>query len=145
MGEWHLVDCIDPVSSDDEFPRTVIRNEQELRMELDRLQRRRPSIVQLRSPEGEILIIGIGGELSGLRWMKPPLHRHFKMAVRNELLSESGVNFRDQGADTGFRAKYLFRPIEIIEAVVEFFNKKELPDWIQWLEVNQPSKGNQLQ
>lgn len=132
MEDWILIDCRDPVMSEEDSPRTPIKSEAQLREELKRYQQRLPSIIQFRNPKGELLIIGIGGPLSGLQWMKPPMKKNFKMALNDHPVTDRGVDFREQGTDTGFRPRYLFPPNEVVEAVVYFFKNNQLPDWMQW-------------
>jgi hypothetical protein len=129
---WLLIDCRDEVTYEENPPQTEICSESDLRRELGEMRRRSPSIVQLHSPEGEILIIGIGGPFAGLRWMKPPMVEHFKLSLNPMPPTNQGIEFRDHGTDTGFRPQYLFPLEDVIEEAVYFYNNQTFSDRMQW-------------
>jgi hypothetical protein len=135
--DWRLVDCLDPITVEDEQPETLISSECVLRQELERFQKRRPSIIQLHSPSREVLIIAIGGNLAGLRWMKWPMIENLKISVNPTPLTNESVEFREQGTDTGFRPRYLFCSEEVIEEVVYFFQHGKLSNRMEWISKSQ--------
>jgi hypothetical protein len=132
---WVLIDCSPSVISEAQLPRWNIESEAQLRELLGRFKDEKPRIFRLMGPREETLIMGIGGGLAGLRWTKPPMNEHLKMAVNPCPLTDQGCDFREQGTDTGFRPKYLFRPAEVIDAAIHFFTTGDLAQWMHWLTI----------
>jgi Immunity protein Imm1 len=143
MSKWTLIDCLPMVADQDDLPRTLVGSEEELRAELNRYRLRQPaSIVELVSPGGETLQIGLGGSLSGMRWLQgsgDPANRQLRMSLADRTYSDHGVEFRYQGSDTGFRPKHLIPAEKAIDAAVEYFQTGKLPAWLKWAEWNQKS------
>jgi hypothetical protein len=140
MSNWVIIDCIGQHNTG-EFPEFVIRSEVQLRAELNRFRARRPSIILVVSPEEETLKIGIGGPFSGIRWAKPPIDDNYKLAIASEIVAPEGAEFREQGSDTGFRAKYVLPVEQAIEIIVFFYKHHRLPQWIQWLSWNPDTRS----
>jgi Immunity protein Imm1 len=136
MNTWMLVDCMNPVDPEEPFPMVSISSENQLRGELEKYQKRRPSIIHLKSPSGETLVIGIGERIGGLKWLKNDKKEMFRIAIAKSLLVSEGVDFREQGTDTGFRPSYLLPVEEVIDAIIFFFNNHRLPEEVQWAEWN---------
>jgi hypothetical protein len=140
MNGWTLIDCLPMVADEEDLPRIAVQSEGHLREELDRYrQRQPPSIIELVSPEGETLYMGIGSALSGIQWMKEaqnPLKKQLRMAVADHPYSAEGMEFRYQGSASGFRSKYLLPVEKTIDAAVHYFKTQKLPDWLQWAEWN---------
>lgn len=144
MSEWTLIDCMLMVSDEADLPRSTVESEEQLRAKLNGYRLRSPaSIVQLVSPQGDILQMGIGSEFSGLQWIREPLNpakKQMNIAVADRLYSESGVGFRFQGSESGFRPKYVIPVETTIDAAVHFFKTGQLPNWLQWAEWNSKTR-----
>jgi hypothetical protein len=136
MNRWTLIDCMPMVAKEEELPRITIGSEEQLRDELLSYCQRKPaSIIELVSPEGDILHMGLGREFSGVQWIREPLNlakRQMKIAVADRVYTEVGVEFRFQGSVSGFRPKYVIPVEKAIDAAVHFFKMGQLPDWLQW-------------
>ena len=65
--------------------------------------------------------------------MKPPLIDKLKVSVNPKPLTNEGVDFREQGTDTGFRPQYLFSSEDVIEEAVYFFNNGKFSDRMHWI------------
>jgi hypothetical protein len=71
MSRWELVDVFAPITdpgiSDEDYPRTTVENETQLRSELLRLASERPRINFLTSLVGKTLMIAIGGPFAAIQ------------------------------------------------------------------------------
>lgn len=140
MNSWTLIDCVAMAGSEDELPKTSVESEEQLRHELNRYRQRQPaSIIELVSPAGDVLQLGISHEFSGARWMKSgpePTDKQLKMAIADRKYSQTGMEFRFQGSESSFRQQYVLPVEKTIEVAAYFFRTGHLPDWIQWTEWN---------
>jgi hypothetical protein len=138
LGEWTLIDCMPMVSEEENLPRCKVESEEHLRDQLNRYRKRSPaSIIELVSPDGDILHMGVGTEFSGIRWIREPLNaarKRLKMAVADRSYCDAGMEFRFQGSESGFRAKYVIPVEKTINAAIHYFKTGQLPDWLQWAE-----------
>jgi len=138
MNEWILVDCMPMVSDIAELPRHTVESETQLRQLLEDCRHRSPaSVLELLSPTGDVLHMGIGMEYSGIRWIGKPLNsgkKQLKMAVADKQYSNTGAEFRCQGSESGFRAQYVIPVEKTIDAAIHYFKTGQLPDSLQWVE-----------
>jgi hypothetical protein len=130
---------MNPVSSEDELPVLDLESEEQLRKELTRFRGRRPSIVRMENSNGDILSIGIGDSFGALKWMKAGDRHFLKIALADTIHSEEGIDFREQGTDTGFRPMYLIHVEKVIEAVICLYTNGRMPDWVSWSSWNPQS------
>jgi hypothetical protein len=123
---------MNPVSSEEDFPVLDVESEEQLREELNRFRGRRPSIVRMENSNGDIVSIGIGESFGALKWMKAGDRQFLKIALADTIHSEEGIDFREQGTDTGFRPMYLIHVEKVIEAVICLHANGRMPDWVRW-------------
>jgi hypothetical protein len=142
MEQWWLIDYSTRVgwpeddSPYDNFAETAIESEGQLRAELARLRRSPPALVSLVSPSQAALSIGLGPELSGLRWRERPPGEGSKVALNLRPLTKEDHMFEDCGGGTGFSPEHLLRTDEVIEAAVEFYRTGgRCPESVRWLTV----------
>lgn len=117
------------------WPTTRITSEAQLRELLERYRfRHPPSELCLGGPIDEALYIGIGPDLSGLRWVKQSWDRNYKIAINRHPLVESFREFCDQGdiGGTTFDPEHLLPTERVIEAAVQFFRTQHRPDSVEW-------------
>jgi hypothetical protein len=136
MVELKLVDCTPPIEPGEAFPEVTIDSEQRLREELEWWRQQAPSIIRLDSPDGESLLMGIGGPLAALRWTKPPSKLNMKMPIADPIISDKPIEFLFQGQEMGFRSIHVILVSQAIDIAVYYFKNHQLPGWIQWREWN---------
>jgi hypothetical protein len=112
MEQWTLTNYGSPLdrAEDDyshyDYHSTVaIRSEEHLRAALARVRRGGPVMLDLDSPSQASLEIGLGRELSGLRWQRSAPQLESKFALNLRPLTDKDHMFADGGGGTGFRPR----------------------------------------
>jgi hypothetical protein len=142
MEQWWLIDYSTrqarPEDDDgpyESFAKAAIESEGQLRAELARLRQGGPALVSLVGPS-QALSIGLGLELSGLRWRERSPGRGSKVALNLRPLTDKDHTFEDCGGGTGFSPEHLLPTEAVVEAAVEFYRSGGLcPGWVRWLTV----------
>jgi hypothetical protein len=138
-AEWLLIDYGTPLerapddhSPYDYFATSAIQSEGQLQEELARLRQAPPAMVSLVSPSKESVEIGLGPELSGLRWEGPDPRSWCKLALALEVVAEEEQGFADGGGGFVFEPRHLFPTDEVIEAAMHFYRTGRPPGWLEW-------------
>lgn len=110
----------------------VISTEQDLREALKRFQQHDPGFVDLCSPAGDCLSIGVGGPLACLMFIRASGDPPYLWALGNSDDREHTIEFSRGGTPTPI-SLYRCLPFEnALEIAVYYFQHERLPESVQW-------------
>jgi hypothetical protein len=127
MEQWTLVEHGEALS-EEELPRKVIASRRELEEALTELERRPPTEILLLR-EGAALHLGIGGALGKIGWEAGATSAN---AITMAPTARKPVGFRCAGEEMLTEPRFLLPSKEVRRLVLEFFDRGELPRWVDW-------------
>jgi hypothetical protein len=140
--KWVLHDLFDDDPEPGESVRVPISSSDELRKELEALAVLEPRIVELETPDGKWVRIGIGGPLAGFAILEDvvlplpgsPSELRTRIALAPTPAPCERVEFLCGQQPSQLRADALLPAKEVIKLVIDYFESGAFPDWLRWRE-----------
>ena len=130
MSGFRLVDY--PRGERSEKEEIPILNEQDIRRALKRFQQEDPRVVDLISPTGDCLAIGVSSSLGCVMFMRASGDPPYLWALGDSDDRENDIEFDVGGTPTPVPL-YRCLPFErVVEIVVYYFLNGELPRDVEW-------------
>jgi hypothetical protein len=113
----------------------TISTEQELRKMLENLRQHDPGLVDLVSPAGDCLMIGVGGEHACAQFTQVSGNPPYLMARGPADDYDSHIEFARGGTPTPIPLAYILSFSRMVDIAVDFFLNEHLPTTTEWEEV----------
>jgi hypothetical protein len=111
-----------------------ISSEQGLREELERFKHNDPGSIDLNSPSGDCLTIGISASSGCVMFTQASLDPPYLMARGPSDDYEACIEFLRGGTPTPIPLAYILPIEEVIDIAVYFFLNGSLPETVEWEE-----------
>lgn len=112
-----------------------ISTERELRQVFEDFQQHDPGLVDLVSPVGDCLMIGVGGEHACVMFTQASGNPPYLMARGPSNDYDSHIEFTRGGTPTPIPLAYVLPFSTMVDIAVYFFFNESLPATIEWEEV----------
>jgi hypothetical protein len=130
---WTLTDALHPEMMRTGTETVSINDEDQLNTILISFVQLLPRELLVRSPQGELLFVWIGGPSASVHYYRGPDNDPGLMA-KPPLKFDKPAYFSAEGQPTEVDPEYLMSPETAIRLILDFYRTGSLPSWIEWEE-----------
>jgi hypothetical protein len=131
-SEWYFTDDYEPEFLWTGTETVRVESEGHLVHLLKSFSHKEPRLVLLRSPQGSLVSIAVGGSLAGVEFYDDPQSGVPVTAKPRQSYSDKDIWFVAEGQPAKGEANTLMPVDQMIEIVTYIYRTHQLPGWVDW-------------